>query len=137
MSFKELGNGLEETSASISDASVANLVRWHMNMLSGKDKKPDLPGRAWGWARPPSSRRFHCRSDENPAPGRRGAAGGPGQARIGEDPLAHAFAEKVTVHAGMVGEPVEEGRSRPDERDFFRAAHGTCGALRAFPLLCK
>ena len=43
MSFKELGNGLEETSASISDASVANLVRWHMNMLSGKDKKPDLP----------------------------------------------------------------------------------------------
>lgn len=76
MSFKELGNGLEETSASISDASVANLVRWHMNMLSGKDKKPDLPGRAWGWARPPSSRRFHCRSDENPAPGRRGAAGG-------------------------------------------------------------
>lgn len=43
------------------------------------------------------------------------------QARIGEDPLAHAFAEKVTVHAGMVGEPVEEGRIPVRMSEIFSA----------------
>ena len=120
MSFKELGNGLEETSASISDASVANLVRWHMNMLSGKDKKPDLPaGHGGGRAHHP-----HGVSIADLMKTLRQAGAAPQaawQARIGEDPLAHAFAEKVTVHAGMVGEPVEEGRIPVRMSEIFSA----------------
>ena len=46
MFSKKSSSDLEENSASISEKSMADLVRWHMNMLSGKDKSnmpADLP----------------------------------------------------------------------------------------------
>ena len=134
MSFKELGNGLEETSASISDASVANLVRWHMNMLSGKDKKPDLPaGHGGGRAHHPHGVSIADLMKTL----RQAAAGGLAGSHRGGSPGPRLCGEshRACGHGGRACGG--RAHSRPDERDFFRAAHGTCGALRAFSLLCK
>ena len=132
MFSKKSSSDLEENSASISEKSMADLVRWHMNMLSGKDKSNMPAGHPGG--HPAEHPGGHPGGHPAGHPG--GHPGGrPGgmthshgvsindfmkvmskaskaptsswQARMTDDPLAHAFAEKVTVHAGMVGTPVE------------------------------